>query len=381
MQIPEYIDLQKAIIENIYGTSAKKLPPLRELAANYRVSLDTVHKALKALEKEDFITAGKRGYTVNDDILKKPSLKDHFISDLFSSIKKGADVKNCRIFLTSSLNAYYFELIDLLTANFQGAGINSIIYRIPFYVPEDIEAEYKKIRKDLGSNDILIFLPGFPIKCTGIIRDCRKRKIKIVALGYSSDPGISSIMVDSFSGSYEALKFLSSLGRKNIAYASGIPTSDDTDDYHYSHYRAYMEAVESGMTEDNEKLIFPTSFERIKNGMIAYARQAVDYFLSLKKMPDAIFFGDDVAAAAAVNFIRRKGYRVPEDISIVGINGSAAAELSDLEISTVFYPKEKITEAFLELGLSRTNWEEGRKIIIKSEFRKGNSCIRKEKGK
>lgn len=380
MQVPEYIGIQKAIVENIYRECPVRLPSLRELASRYNVSLDTIHKALKSLEKDDFITAGKRCYTVNSEVLKKPGLKDNFISELFSSVRN-MDIKDCRIFLTSSLNAYYFELIDLLTSKLMKANINSLIQRIPLYIPEDIENEYKKVRKDLSGNDILIFLPGLPEQCHVIMNDCRRRKIKIIAFGDCATSGVNSVIIDSFNGSYNALKFLSGLGRRRTAYASGIPPTNNSGNYRYTHYRAYKEAVEAGIIEADDKLIFPANFERIKNGMITYARLAVDYFLSLKKIPEAIFFGDDVAAAAAVNFIRRKGYRVPEDISITGINGSVAAELSDLEIATVVYSKEKIAEAFLELVMSKSNWEEGSSIVIKSEFRKGNSCVRKEMGK
>lgn len=373
MQIPEYIKIQKSILESLTPGNSETIPPIRELARKYDASLDTVHKALKFLESESFIYKKKRSYKVYDNFT---GIKiSDYIDRLFSSACEKQKIEKTSIFMTSALTAYYFELADLIILGLQKYGVNTNIFRVPFAFPEEINKEYESVKKSLERNQALIFLPSLSKKCASIITDCRRRQIKTVTFGtYDPMESANNVIVDSYAGSYEAIKYLASLNRIRVGYASGagknLPKT--------SHSYAYRKAASKGFIEDSPELLYIAEFERIRKGMIEYGKLAAEYFLSLKPMPDAILFGDDAAAAAAINVFQEKGVRVPEDISIVGINGSDAAKLSSLQIATVRYPKDKIAEAFIKIIMSPLNWGENKDTItIKSVFDKGNSCSKK----
>jgi DNA-binding LacI/PurR family transcriptional regulator len=57
---------------------------------------------------------------------------------------------------------------------------------------------------------------------------------------------------------------------------------------------------------------------------------AMDEFLRQKKLPTAIFCQSDEMAFGAVTSIRKKGLRVPEDISVIGYDDHEYANLVGL---------------------------------------------------
>jgi DNA-binding LacI/PurR family transcriptional regulator len=75
--------------------------------------------------------------------------------------------------------------------------------------------------------------------------------------------------------------------------------------------------------------------------------------LGLREPPTAIFAHSDEVALGAIRTIRRAGLRVPEDISVIGIDDHPLAELTDL--STVRQPvyEQGVLAAQIVLGLLR----------------------------
>jgi LacI family transcriptional regulator, repressor for deo operon, udp, cdd, tsx, nupC, and nupG len=63
---------------------------------------------------------------------------------------------------------------------------------------------------------------------------------------------------------------------------------------------------------------------------------AMEQLLSLRKPPTAVYAHSDEVALGAIRTLRRAGLRVPEDMSVVGIDDHPLAELTDL--TTVAQP-------------------------------------------
>ena len=77
-----------------------------------------------------------------------------------------------------------------------------------------------------------------------------------------------------------------------------------------------------------------------------------DYW-ALREPPTAVFAHSDEVALGAIRTIRRAGLRVPEDISVIGIDDHPLAELTDL--TTVRQPvyEQGMLAARMVLGLLR----------------------------
>ncbi len=64
--------------------------------------------------------------------------------------------------------------------------------------------------------------------------------------------------------------------------------------------------------------------------------------LSLREPPDAIFAANDRMAMGALNVIRDKKLRVPQDISVVGFDDISACQHFNPPITTMSQPLRKI---------------------------------------
>jgi LacI family transcriptional regulator len=58
----------------------------------------------------------------------------------------------------------------------------------------------------------------------------------------------------------------------------------------------------------------------------------------MKKMPDGIFAANDASGVACVKGLKAAGYKVPQDIAVVGFNNDPISTVIDPNLSTVNYP-------------------------------------------
>ncbi|WP_432505584.1 LacI family DNA-binding transcriptional regulator [Kineococcus arenarius] len=81
--------------------------------------------------------------------------------------------------------------------------------------------------------------------------------------------------------------------------------------------------------------------------------EAMAKLLSLREPPTAVYAHSDEVALGAVRTLRRAGLRVPEDISVIGIDDHPLAELTDL--TTVHQPvqQQALASGHMLLGILR----------------------------
>lgn len=141
----------------------------------------------------------------------------------------------------------------------------------------------------------------------------------------------SNILVDNFTGSYEAINYLIGLGHREILYLSGqldIKPSRER-------LEGYKKALEDNGIPFKEDLIIVGEFTS-------------DFgYKSMKEMDlsrdiTAIFCGNDLIAIGAMNGLKEKGRRIPEDISIVGFDDIYISSLVTPKLTTVMQPSYEI---------------------------------------
>lgn len=95
------------------------------------------------------------------------------------------------------------------------------------------------------------------------------------------------------------------------------------------YHRALQEA---GIQED------PTLVARVKGFDIASGAEGAQVLVNLPQPPTAIFAITDLMAAGALQALRGRGYRVPQDMALVGFNDIPLAALLDPTLTTVAAP-------------------------------------------
>ena len=138
----------------------------------------------------------------------------------------------------------------------------------------------------------------------------------------------SSVVVDDFGGAYRAVEHLIRSGCRRIAHLSGPNNLLISQ----SRLSGYKKALEDYGIDSGEDLI-------IRAGLsIEEGRAACEKILALEQLPDAIFAANDPVAIGALQLLKERGVKVPEDISIVGFSNEPITSLIDPPMTTVAQP-------------------------------------------
>ena len=71
--------------------------------------------------------------------------------------------------------------------------------------------------------------------------------------------------------------------------------------------------------------------------------------MSRRDAPDAIFVGNDHMAFAVMDTLRHElGYKVPDDVSVIGYDDVPLAEWAAYDLTTVRQPVRRMVEATVE---------------------------------
>lgn len=160
-------------------------------------------------------------------------------------------------------------------------------------------------------------------------------------------PGLISTISDDQMGIEFGFKYLLDIGCHKIGAYCGPLTS-----------RAYAErTVAYRSLIDSYKL---ASEENWYASIGGYGYQnaydnAFDYINSWKTAPEAILAFSDDLAMGLINALKVKGYRVPEDISIIGYDDIAFAGLFNPSLTTIRQNKVAIADSAADLLLSMIN--------------------------
>ncbi|WP_330286514.1 LacI family DNA-binding transcriptional regulator [Streptomyces sp. NBC_00576] len=151
------------------------------------------------------------------------------------------------------------------------------------------------------------------------------------------DDSVPSIGATNFSGGMAATEHLLKLGHRRIAMIEGRHDAVcNTARLHG--YQAALSGV--GITPDPRL---------IKRGSFRFepAYQAALELFAMDEPPTAVFTGNDLEAFGVIEAARVQGLRVPDDVSVVGFDDTAAASTSAPPLTTVRQPFAEIGRAAL----------------------------------
>ncbi|MEV0895336.1 LacI family DNA-binding transcriptional regulator [Actinoplanes sp. NPDC049802] len=150
------------------------------------------------------------------------------------------------------------------------------------------------------------------------------RRSRTVALGRSA-PGVAFVAPDNHSGGRQAAAHLVATGRTRIGAVFGPPTPC-ADERKAGFLEVMAGAGRTVASADGDFTL-------------ATAYTATRRLLLTEPGLDAVFAACDVTAMGVLRALREGGRRVPNDVAVVGFDGSALAEAADL--SSVYMPVEE----------------------------------------
>jgi DNA-binding LacI/PurR family transcriptional regulator len=180
----------------------------------------------------------------------------------------------------------------------------------------------------------------------------------LVTTGEGTEPEIETVSIDNQRAGYLATKHLIELGHRRIGYVSGATLTMSRRD-RLEGYRIAL--LEAGI-EFDPKLI------AAGDGAIGYddthaaedGRIATLALLRSSQPPTGLVSLNDMHALGACAAVRDNGGRVPEDVSIVGIDDIALSSLVSPPLTTIHQPIDRLSEAAVDVLTRRISGRDSR---------------------
>jgi DNA-binding LacI/PurR family transcriptional regulator len=269
-----------------------------EIAKRAGVSPATVSRALRGMHHVNERTRTK--------IIEAAQLLDYPIRpDLLPS--SATTRTNTIGVIAPFISRWYFsQALAGVEQALREAGMDLLLYN---FAQVDARQRVFQQKKLIGKVDglIVISLPPTEKEFDRILG----LGIPVSLLGISNDR-CSTVSIDDVKGAEIATQHLVDMGHRDIAIMVG------QNSYNFN-FEVSNQRKDGFIRILNENGIsFNPAFEIVADFDSHTAELAMTEFLGRKKLPTAIFCESDEMAFGAIKAIRKKGLRVPEDISIIG---------------------------------------------------------------
>jgi len=257
---------------------------------------------------------------------------------------------------------YIGELIRGIDAELSLSGLDLILYTT--HRTASKEANYVANLATGMVDGLLLVLPRSPVDFIG---DLTQPKFPFVLIDHQgTGHDCPAVGASNWQGGYSATEFLIKLGHNRIGFLTGwmdLGCAIDRLD-------GYRSALRTNHIPEVPELIYEGDFSQPEG----YAGASA--LLDLPLPPTAIFASNDVMAMGALDAVRSRGLRVPEDVSIVGFDDIPQASHIHPALTTINQPLEKMgrvaTQMLLDL-LHHPEKEVGR-IELPTQLVVRDSC-------
>lgn len=163
----------------------------------------------------------------------------------------------------------------------------------------------------------------------------KQSELPRVFLDFSDKEGLEdAIISDSYYGAYQMTKYLLKNGHRDIAYVGTLLSTESITDRYMGYLRALMEAG-----------INPPKEWQIDDRYLSTGDVDEEKLMRLPdKMPTAFFCNCDLTAGMLIKKLAKEGFKVPEDVSVVGYDNFIYPGLCDIDITTYEVDYKKMAQ-------------------------------------
>ncbi len=251
---------------------------------------------------------------------------------------KQRETKNIAVIIRGKSSAFLNSIIQEMTQLSREYKQNFIFEYI------DEEADEYQVAKQLVTEkkvEGLIFLGGCALSNYQAVLDLKIPCVysTVSADGYSHKR-ISSVSIDDYQAGRKAIEHLLSKGHKKIAIITSAPYSDDSIG---RRYKGAISALKDNGIHFDDKYMIESNFS------LDSAYKAVFKNKDLLKEVTAIFALSDIMAMGASRAIIDAGYKIPNDISIMGFDGIEVTKYFIPTITTIKQPEKTLASESIRL--------------------------------
>ncbi|MFV0560758.1 MAG: GntR family transcriptional regulator [Enterococcus sp.] len=314
-------DLREKIKTNVYPIGSV-IPPELQLQKDYQVSRYTVRQAIALLVNEGYLRSEKGSGT--------------YVEDTFKEEKSVQKPKKTIGVITTYLSDYIFpSIIRGIEQKLRESGYSLLLASTNNNYALEKESLEKMI--DYGVDGLIVeptksnqYNPNLALYVS-----LRENNIPMVMINAPYEElDTSFLSMDDVQVGYLATKYLIDAGHKELLFLTKI---DDLQGKY--RMKGFIKACEESFvrfsTED--VLTFTTETQ-------SEIPSQVNARLNNKSGITGIVCYNDQVASQLITALSESGYKIPEELSIIGTDDSHLRTFGNLQITTLSHPKEQLGE-------------------------------------
>jgi len=356
MRTPVYQQIKSTISEEIKNGKYKPgeiLPSVNQLAVMFSTSRNTAVKAVSDLAMEGIIHCVQGKGSVVNELGEKTRTgrtgkkSQSLISDIGILLSDFDDINH----------PYLAKILRGISLKAKTTPCHLKTFCVNNYSIENL--------MKTESFDGLIILTELPMNSVLLLKQNQVKFVLVNNDVYGED--ISCVSVDSFTATYEAIKYLHSLGHEKISVLTGPCDARSTAISH----AAYQKAMKDIGLDVDERL-FRASPEWGEAGGYYIFKE----LLNSGKRPTAVFALEDYIAIGAMRAAEEVSLQIPRDLSIIGTGDMLTSSNVRIPLTTFDNKLGELGIVALEMICSQLKKEtvQNSKICLVPELLVRASC-------
>lgn len=199
-------------------------------------------------------------------------------------------------------------------------------------VDTEKEKEYLRVLKEKMVDGVLYMSSNLEEEILDLINELDLKTVLVETK--DKEGALPSVIIDNIQATYDATNYVINNGANKVAF---IGMRRESNNAWGERFLGYEKALQEKGIQVDESLVYCDTL-KVKTGY-----EGVGNILSKNDKIDAIVCASDEIAMGAINALRDKGIKVPEDVSVIGFN--------DIYAASIFYPKiTTISQPMYDMG-------------------------------
>ncbi|MEF9908521.1 LacI family DNA-binding transcriptional regulator [Streptomyces sp. P9-A2] len=237
-------------------------------------------------------------------------------------------------------NPYFSRIADRFVSAVESSGYQALIASTSSHARK--QNDYVDMLREHGIGG-LVYVGNFSSNAALSALIATGLPVVLLDEALASDPPVDAVLVDDYSGGYQATAYLASLGHRHIALLTGPAALRSVQERR----RGWTDALTRADIDLTAQLEVNGSFTE------DFGTAALTRLLSADPAPTAVFAASDTIALGLMTGARNLSVRIPEDLSVVGFDDIPAASYVHPRLTTVRTPLDAMSDSAVTVLIDR----------------------------
>ena len=285
-----------------------------------------------------------------------------YVPDSALRAQRSSGPQTLGVAISSITNPHFGEVVAAIEQAASASGYSIVLSD----THDDVAGELRAVTT-LLSRRVEALLLAASSDPEEVLQQARNIGVPVVLVDRFTSDAVDQIGVENGEPTAQLIDHLAALGHRRVAFIGGRRGISTTEE-RIAGYREGL--LRNDLPDDDEDLIGNGE------GQIEPARDAVNRIAASAEPPTAYVVGNNQMTIGAMQGLRDRGLRVPDDVAVVAFDDLPWADVFDPRLTVVAQPTRAIGDEAVRLVLSRIAEPElpARKIRLQPRFVHRDSC-------